>query len=379
MAQTTIEWTHTIAPDGTKLPGYTFNGWWSCTKHGPECLSCYAETFARRLGKEWGPNAPRYRTSDDNWEKPLAWNRKAEKLRMPLKVFAFSMGDVFEDYQLEVRDFGGENILHRCTAGHWTYWDSVAAAGISCAECGHLAQAITLSDIRRDLYDLIDATPWLDWLVLTKRPENIRPMWRGGKRRNVWLGTTAGTQKTLDKNAPEILKVSDLCENTFISGEPLLEPMDVMPYIGGRTYECPCGFHRTESELIFSGGDDYRCAECGKACKIWPSLSQIIVGGESGHHARHMHPHGVRMIRDQCAVAGVPFFFKQWGEYSFEVIDGGAPDLTKLAKNQSVAANPGGGNTHIRYTRVGKEAAGNFLDGRQHLEFPLSWDRSELR
>jgi protein gp37 len=133
MAQTNIEWCHTWRPDGTYLPGWTFNPWRGCTKVSPGCKFCYAETFSHRnpavLG-EWGPQGRRSHAAENNWRDPLRWNAAARQLeqiapapRRP-RVFCASLGDVWEDNP-------------------------------------------ALRAPRRRLLRLIQATPYLDWLLVT--------------------------------------------------------------------------------------------------------------------------------------------------------------------------------------------------------------------
>src|ERR1039458_2213458 len=116
-----IEWTD-----------HTFNPWWGCTPVSSACDFCYAEALSKRFGKDLWGNKPRQRTSAQNWNQPRKWNRQAEKMGVRYRVFCASMADVF-DNQVP------------------TEW-------------------------RDDLWQLIRETPHLDWLLLTKRPQNISKM-----------------------------------------------------------------------------------------------------------------------------------------------------------------------------------------------------------
>lgn len=215
MGETTIQWAH-----------FSFNPWVGCQRVSPGCTNCYAEAYDRRVGGlpkgqrkdpevaelRWGPKAARVRTSDANWRKPLAWNEAARKAGERHRVFCSSLADVFEDrFELEP-------------------W-------------------------RLQLFDLIRQTPNLDWLLLTKRPENVRRMisdaidrtvttpwdtfavggwlqaWSDGRPpANVWLGTTVEDQKRTDERIPELLKVPAAVR--FLSCEPLLERVDLSKWIG---------------------------------------------------------------------------------------------------------------------------------------------------
>lgn len=234
-----IEWTD-----------HTFNPWEGCQKVGPGCDHCYAEArnarFCGGQAVNWGPGAPRRRTSAANWRKPLAWNSDAGAFYAQhgrrQRVFCSSLADVFDN----------------AVDPTW----------------------------RRDLFDLIELTPNLDWLLLTKRIGNVArmlPTHDWAARDNVWLGATIVNQVEADRDIPKLLAVP--ARRRFLSMEPLLGPVDL-----GRACRL-AAFHATEV------------------------LDWVIVGGESGPSARPMHPDWVRDLRDQCLAAGVPFMFKQWGEW----------------------------------------------------------------
>ncbi len=276
MAETTIEWTATQLPDGTSLPGYVFNSWVGCTKVSAACDHCYAESWAKRSGiVKWGAH-PRRRTSESYWRQPLKWNRIAERDGIRRKVFCCSLADVF-DNQADPQ------------------W-------------------------RVNLWALIDSTPALDWLLLTKRPQNIAKMmpvwWEGDVPANLWLGTTVENQEEANRRIPYLIEAKARIK--FLSCEPLLGPIQ---------FKDVPGFNRVNLSLW----------------NWW-----VIAGGESGGLARPPMIKWVRSIRDQCAIAGVPFFWKQWGEY--------APD-DPLAD-------------HTAMVRVGKKAAGALLDGVEHKAMP---------
>jgi protein gp37 len=231
---------------------HTFNPWEGCQKVGPGCDHCYAETrnarFAGGTAINWGPGAPRRRTSAANWRKPLAWNAAHAEFYAihghRQRVFCASLADVFDN----------------AVDPSW----------------------------RADLADLIQATPNLDWLLLTKRIGNVGPMltamFLDGAPPNVWLGATIANQEEADRDIPKLLQVA--VDTRFLSMEPLLGAVDLTPMFE----------HRAE-QWSDTGVD-------------W-----VIVGGESGPGARPMHPHWARDLRVQCASAGVPFLFKQWGEW----------------------------------------------------------------
>ena len=257
--QSTIEWTD-----------HTFNPWWGCTKVSPACDHCYAEVWARRTGHDvWGAKASRRFLSDATWEQPLCWDQAAARSGRRMRVFCASMADVFE-------------------------W-------------GHGLRAA-----RDRLWVLIERTPHLDWLLLTKRPHLVRRLapWNGRWPAHVWLGTTVENQRFAMKRIPFLLDIP--CRIRFLSCEPLLGPVDLSGWIDG--------------------------------------LHWVIVGGESGGGARPTHPGWIRGVRDQCIDAGVAFHFKQWGVWQ--------PRET------------GGDEAAVSFVRMTKKRAGRTLDSRIWNELP---------
>lgn len=184
---------------------------------------------------------------------------------------------------------------------------------------------------RVDLFALIAATPKLDWLLLTKRIGNVKSM-LGDYRTvpllpNIWLGATVVNQEEASRDIPKLLAVP--ARVRFLSIEPMLGPVDLVPYIH---------------------------------CDVGSAADWVICGGESGSQARPMNPDWVRSLRDQCAAAGVPFHFKQWGEW----IDADQPGVDLLGTEQTPMEQRG-----ARYSvRLGVKAAGRHLDGFEHNGFP---------
>lgn len=249
-AETSIAWTD-----------HTFNPWWGCVKVSPGCAHCYADTFAKRVGqKVWGADAPRRFFGDKHWNEPLKWDASAKAAGVRRRVFCASMADVFED-----RD--------------------------------------DLVEPRARLFSLIQETQALDWQLLTKRPENIDRLLTSwtlehieGPLTNVWLGTTVEDQARADERIPHLLAVPAAVR--FLSVEPLLGPVDLLPYIAA--YDANAN----------------GAGEPGAYYPLPPSargIDWVIVGGESGPGARQCDPAWIAGIVDQCREAGVPVFVKQLG------------------------------------------------------------------
>lgn len=325
MENSHIEWTD-----------HTWNPWIGCTKVDALCAHCYAEARDIRFadGAHWGKGAPRQRTSLGNWREPYRWNRdagiKAAVLigRRP-RVFSASLADWLDD--------------------------EVPIAWLV------------------DMLQVVNKCRNLNWLLLTKRPENwklrlgacvsealknrgadsgptdfIQRWLRGDAPEHVWVGTSVGNQESADKRIPELLEIP--AKIRFLSCEPLLGPVDL--------------------SLALQGWDVRPTQPNGEPEQFeTPTVDWVIAGGESGKGARPMHPNWAKSLRDQCVAAKVPFFFKQWGEHSAEVRPGVECEVAKLEPHQSAAWGDGATN-HVVYSRVGKKAAGALLDGREWKEFP---------
>lgn len=309
MAKTTIEWCD-----------FTFNPWRGCTKVAAGCLNCYAETLSKRnpgtLG-EWGPNGTRVVASEAMWREPAKWDEDVETTAETWpddrpRVFCASLADVFEDWVGQLNNSAGE-LLYADRRGGWS--------PNYCDMDGHRL-TLNLDDVRGRVFRVIDATPNLDWLILTKRPQNIRrmlPIAHNGRdpsdpcmrRDNLWLGCSISTQADADRDIPELLKCRDLAAKLFVSVEPLIEPVDLSRWIAPKCSMCghPYASPRTPDGLCSAvDGSSPHGTLCHQDGLDW-----VIVGGESGSQARRVHLDWVRAIMGQCRGAGVACFVKQLG------------------------------------------------------------------
>ena len=339
--KTNIEWT-----DYTSNPIAPVGGGWGCSKVSPGCDHCYAERLNKWRGnKRDFQGRWKFYLKGKELEDLRRLNDRVANLGTPTYVFLGDMTDIFHpDVPF---------------------------------------------DMLVDLFFVLDGCSALTFQVLTKRPGEMAhfanwvlpeaydtncPVWPA----NVWAGTSVEQEwdgrrhltKRLDLLAQLPAKVR------FVSYEPALGPVDLRPWLASQ-YCANCG----------DGSAFGRC--CGEPLRInEPVLSWVIAGGESGRWARPIHHQWARDVRDQCQEAGVPYFFKQWGEYApFEAI--GAASWSKVVRRSSdrtrrvgVVKNEKGdemfegrpiqidGRIGASLLRVGTKASGAMLDGREWREFP---------
>ena len=358
MGKSDIEWTD-----------YTFNPWRGCAKVSAGCKNCYAETnMAVKLhGTKWGTEkqgGTRTVASDAMWKEPVKWNAAQaivqdtieesrelgfsdpEPMPHRPRVFCASLADMFEDWSGPMVNNRGEIM-----------WNHHGRGWLPHADGPHpMYGTLTMDDCRRRLFQLIDATPNLDWLLLTKRPENIRRMWpmegmppavpnqyqtgnllakaQNHFRHNVWLGTSCENQEQADKRISELLKCRELASKLFLSCEPLLGPIDLT--------------HRLGRNLLPSE----------HSLSNWPidGIDWVITGGESGPKARPCNVEWIRSIVQQCQQAGTAVFVKQLG-YGPQIRESTAeeyrsathaemewPDGTQFQRNRVCLKHPKGGD-----------------------------------
>ena len=343
MSKTKIEWAEE-----------TINPFAGCSKVSPGCDNCYALRMAWRLANNPNPKiADKYRGTVEKVDGKVRWTGSINKDldcmehlyngRKGKILFVGSMGDI-----------GHENL----------YFDLFSAIMDKCYSINN--HRIHYSDGTKEPHK---------FLFLTKRPDRFKALWEMYFKANdieenrdnwqswplhddvystFWVGVTIEDQKALDKRAPELIQIP--AAKRFISYEPALGPL-----------ECLDGW----------------LTQCDRKTKL---IDLVICGGESGPGARPVHPEWVRGVRDQCEEAGVPFFFKQWGEWVPGRFD---KQKGKMICNSSIAGrdigriywtNPGCPKTHLwdqinQYwtnasAKIGKKYAGRILDGKEYLEWP---------
>lgn len=356
-----IEWTD-----------HTFNPWEGCTKVSPGCVHCYAETRNQRFsgGANWGKGAPRRRTSVSNWNEPRKWNRDAAGLG-PATLECPSCG---------VR-------WHDCDCGF-----AQRNTRVFCASLADWLDDEVPIEWLADLLKLIQETPWLDWQLLTKRPQNWRSrlieasvkmlsnVGEPGDKyteesyamvkswlfrtppANVWIGTTVEDKQRADERIPLLLSIP--AKVRFLSCEPLLGPL--------------------EFSNVSRRSDAVQ--QLGKRALL--GIDWVICGGESGPQARPIHPEWALSLRDQCKAAGVAFFFKQWGEWiarsqylyagneavAVQALSGRKIKSAVMRRDGMIDESLGeasqSNDSASAIYCVGKKTAGRLLDGKEHSEFP---------
>lgn len=271
----------------------TFNPWIGCTKISPACDGCYAEALMGEGGRfaraKWGApgegEGTRVRTVRSTWAKPRKWDREQE---------------AFE---------------HNCRL----VGDVANPRFVFCASLADVFDNAVPPEWRRDLFDLIRATPHLTWLLLTKRPGNIVKLFadtlpapadkRDAALRQAWprnaaIGCTVVNQAEADRDVPKLLAAKAALNPAFafLSMEPLLGPVN-LTHIRVPRLEATCDVLRD------------RARDGGKGIG---RIDWVITGGETDqgtHKARPAHPDWFRSLRDQCAGAGIAYHHKQNGEW----------------------------------------------------------------
>lgn len=299
----------------------TFNPWIGCTKVGPGCDNCYAERdFDLRKGiAKWGAGNPRHRTK--TWGALRRWQRQAPAFfaehGRKRRVFSASLADIFDN---EVPQ-----------------------------------------DWRADFWAEVRACPDLDLLIVTKRignvPKMLPPDWSSALYGHVVLLITVVNQEEADRDIIKLLMLKRQFPwlRVGLSIEPMLGPINLSPLHPPRN----ALYENDDAVSLYAlrGKSAYQIPG-SHWTEDFPKIDWVIVGGESGPKARPLEPNWVRSLRNQCQASGVPFHFKQWGEWAFEG-QAGADGKVWLWSFDAESEQ-----------RVGKKRAGRLLDGIEHNGFP---------
>ncbi len=352
-----------------------------CTPISAGCQNCYAKRMAQRLkGRAGYPADDPFKVTfhPDKLDAPLRWKK-------PRRIFVVSMGDLFhEDVTDEMID---KVFAIMASSGRHTFmlltkrpqraheWFQRVSDGAKKAK--NMYQSALIDYYSRNDVDLsephqVPAAPTGELRFIYDSMRDIKPEmtieerfsgksigechWRGWPLDNVWLGVTAENQAMADERIPILLQIP--AAKHFASLEPLLKPVDVRPYLP-RKWTLACHDYPTERTIGLDG---------------------IVAGGESGPGARPSHPDWFRKVRDDCAAAGVPFTFKQWGEFvPKSQTELRCPDkwgcITQLGSYYPETSAWNGhdddsGESDAVIYRVGKKAAGRELDGVIHDGWP---------
>jgi protein gp37 len=356
-----------------ELTDATWNPVAGCALVSPGCTNCYAMKVAARnaIGTMPQPNyvgLTKPSKAGEVWTgkialvesaltKPLAW-------RKPRRIFVNSMSDLFHE---DVPD---------------SYIDKVFAVMALAPQ--HTLQVLTKRAGRMRGYlfgDGLAARIAAAGARMMEDGDNVHDRLLGlaWPLPNVWLGVSVEDQARADERIPLLLDTPAALR--WISAEPLLGPVDLKRTgYGVHDDFKDCGGHPDPAYPPDSVGVGYTDALRGEywhgtrtpdgqepraSWEVgirYPRLDWVVAGGESGAKARPMHPDWARALRDQCDAAGVPFFFKQWGEWGPQITDYPVRDSHRWP----IAFE---GDTTMSY-RLGKKAAGRVLDGRTHDEYP---------
>jgi protein gp37 len=350
-AATKIEWADS-----------TFNPWEGCTKVGPGCDHCYAEGRNARFGggvaPNWGPGAPRRRTSRANWQLPVKWNG--------LKFLQCTCCP-WRGEERAWQENGG--MCPGCGRGEVCDTMLRARRRVFCASLADVFDNEVDPSWRRDLFWLIVETPELDWLLVTKRVGNVAAMvaealdgpppptnWPFPRQaparlpRNVWLLITVVNQAEAQRDIPKLLAIDAAVRGLSI--EPMLGRVDLTRLHVGRNHGIP---------NVQPGHDHV------DALRIKPGIDWVIAGGESGPDARPANPNWFRFLRDQCADAGIAYLHKQNGEWA---PGSNWPDDVAIPSGEHCDFDGELKGDDQAVWRVGKKRAGRLLDGIEHNGYP---------
>jgi protein gp37 len=321
MGKTAIEWATDV-----------WNPVTGCHKVSEGCRNCYAKVL----------HDMRHKAYLDARMVPLQYAEPFEKIQMhpkrlalpegwrkPRRIFVNSMSDLFHK---DVTDeFIDQVFAAMFDAGRHTFM-------ILTKRAERMAWYLSPDNPRYSARKVFD---------ITKGPAGKFDCDMYWPLDNVWLGTSVENQQAADERIPWLLKTPAAVR--FVSCEPLLGPVDLKPAEIAQWPNMTDAWMPNKEEP-----DDWKYW-----MHKWNGISWVIAGGESGPGARPMHPDWARGLRDQCQAAGVPFFFKQWGEWTSEF-----PQHKNLTNTQMTYQH------NETFYRIGKKLAGRLLDGQEWNQFP---------
>lgn len=329
---------------------HTFNGWSGCEKVSEGCKFCYAAAAppSMRRGAEWGPEKERVLASDSYWDQPLRWFKAAVEAKERHRVFAHSMSDVFEDR--DDLDPWRDRVLVLTqftrgtpTAGglDWLFLTKRTDKALRyLSDPGLYDRLLVAARWWRERHPELYSSP-----VDNPRQESFH-VWYP----NVWIGASVENQDAATKRIPSLLQLN--ARVRFLSCEPLLGAVDLT------AIKVPSGAAAMHNMNALAGYGGFQGDRWNHR------LHWVIAGGESGRgrNTRPPNPDWMRSLRDQCAIAGVPYFLKQWGEWAPDCLCGGSEACRTTPR-------PAPGSRGVMFL-CGKANAGRKLDGRTHDDFP---------
>ncbi len=365
-----------------------------CEHVSPGCEHCYAETNNHRRLPGNGTGLPYDRRSRDLVEafvdekvllQPLRWRAvnsdQGSVVSHPRRIFVENQSDLFGEWVTDemldqvfaVMALRPQHIFQVLTKRPERMLDYMQTRARMMARGAFIDSAI--------------ANALREVAVLSKAPfpgnAPLELLAAGWPLPNVWLGVSVENQAAADGRIPLLLQTPAAVR--FVSCEPLLGPVELPEYawlpmmvhgdwpIGHKLVANP-GLHKITRNPYGAASTDID----GELLGLKPDefetrpLDWVICGGESGPGARPMHPDWARSLRDQCAAAGVAFFFKQNGEWrQRESSDSDLPPRIRLTDaGQNGQCLGSAGDNDVWMQRIGKKAAGSLLDGVEHKEFP---------
>ena len=379
--KTGIEWT-----DATWTPiraRNTVTGavGWHCEHASDGCRFCYAESINRRLGTGIDFKRQHRDSVSISLDKkmllaPLRWKK-------PRMIFVCSMTDLFADFVSDAMIDRLFAVMALCPQHTFQVLTKradrmmryiLSRSAMVVADAG-LFLGSPLAEAARHVSQQAGHPAWMNAPVTFWNAGNHEHPVEGWPLPNVWLGVSAEDQANADRRIPYLMDTPAAVR--WVSLEPLLGPIDLMKVDVARGLNEARGRtpHEYDPDTRWPLLTPFHHMQSGSS---FPGIDWVVVGGESGRCARPMHPDWARDLRDQCAAGGVPFLFKQWGEFAPSI------DGTRLQEAGGTVAPfvawPDGSICHgsadehggpgIKLDRIGKKAAGRLLDGVLHDGYP---------